>query len=50
MTAKIRADPVTGKPDSTSSIAEMSVREGSSATMPPATMKAKSDGEIGRIE
>ena len=41
-TASSRPAPVTAYPEMTSSTAEAMVRPGSSATIPPATMKAKS--------
>ena len=43
-----RPAPVSGNPNRTSSIAEAIERPGSIATMPPATMNAKSCSSIGR--
>ena len=45
-----RPAPVSGKPKSTSSMAEAIERPGSIATMPPATMNAKSCSAIGTPE
>ena len=46
-TASNRPAPVSGKPNRTSSIVDAMVRPGSMATMPPATMKAKSRSRNG---